>query len=422
MSIKDERTNFNTEVAPQLSTKASALQLAREVGFNTGKGKYSTRFSYFGDETRFVVVAGLQEGRDVDLAFAYGLTYRGQRKLILVLPKEQAFATLQRAPWFKLEAQPEVWLHDGFETELEILKSPDDTIKALSERLNPKQTLAQELSEAATPAHLGDQSEAVEILVEWATKNPLLDGSHRPGYRAWQCMGQKVLSIELSNSELIITAGIHWTKSNKAPKPKKIPLGSALKEDDLEFIKKRVQGGIDARLSGTKPIGRRDEHWLQAVIRGDPSIVGVEQPALRELPAWRPSGASGEWGRGFIDLLGVDGHGDIRIVETKTDNNKDDLLILQGLDYYIWAKAYSKVLCKRLGASEQAKLEIHYVIGATSTARSRLSRFAEAEVRNLIDSGPDKVRWRFQIVSKWDFKPGSPGHCCSELLEPSKLP
>jgi hypothetical protein len=42
----------------------------------------------------------------------------------------------------------------------------------------------------------------------------------------------------------------------------------------------------------------------KAVILRNPTLVGVEQPALRELPAWRPTGEANEWGRGYIDLIG----------------------------------------------------------------------------------------------------------------------
>jgi hypothetical protein len=144
------------------------------------------------------------------------------------------------------------------------------------------------------------------------------------------------------------------------------------------------------------PIHRPDEHWLQAVIRRNPGLVGVEQPALRELPAWRPGGdgSAQSRGRGYIDLLGVDGHGDIRVVETKLASNTDDLLVCQGLDYYIWALAYRRILIGRLGAPDRAAFEIHYVIGDTADGKIHRSGYLPPQARNL-DSA---VRWRFQAV------------------------
>ncbi len=105
MSLADARAYFNGVVAPHL---------AAQVGVTTAaEGARTTRFSYFADDGRFVVVAGQQERGYIDLAFALGLTYREHRRLVLVLPVGHAFATLQRAPWFNAEARPEVWLHDG---------------------------------------------------------------------------------------------------------------------------------------------------------------------------------------------------------------------------------------------------------------------------------------------------------------------
>ena len=80
------------------------------------------------------------------------------------------------------------------------------------------------------------------------------------------------------------------------------------------------------------------------MLRRDPSLVGVESPALREVPAWRPAGAVDSFGRGFIDLLGLDGHGDIRIVEAKLAKSSDDMTLMQGIDYHVWAHAYRDAL------------------------------------------------------------------------------
>ena len=87
-------------------------------------------------------------------------------------------------------------------------------------------------------------------------------------------------------------------------------------------------------------------HRLMTVVRAARQKVVPRGAPIDELKKRR--------GRGYIDLLGIDGHGDVRIVETKIADNRDDLLILQGLDYYVWAKAYRQVLLARLGASDKA--------------------------------------------------------------------
>jgi hypothetical protein len=410
MSLQQDQRRFNTQTAPVLAERVGV------PGLWNGHG--SERFAYFCDDRRLVIVAGPQEGSHVDLAFAHGLEHRGSRRLVLILPRDHAFATLQRAPWFKADARPDVYLHDGVTAHACELLTQDETVRRLAAKHEGSPQA--ELGKAATPAHLGGRSSTVYDLVEWATKEPLLDASHRRGERSWHCMGQKVLSIKVTTAGLAVTAGIHYSKPGEAPVPVAVCKGENLRPKQLAAIKSGVGEGIQARLTGSPPIHRPDEHWLQAVIRRNPSLVGVEQPALRELPAWRPSGdgSTRSWGRGYIDLLGVDGHGDIRVVETKLASNPDDLLVCQGLDYYIWAQAYRRTLIGRLGAPDQAGFEIHYVIGDTTEGEIHRSVYLPAQTRNL-DSA---VRWRFQTIHNWFGYPPGPGYPSSRLLPPGEWP
>jgi hypothetical protein len=410
MSLQEDRTRFNTQTAPVL---------AERVGVpGPWNGHGSERFAYFSDDQRLVIVAGPQEGSHVDLAFAHGLAHRGRRRLVLILPEDHAFATLQRAPWFKADARPDVYLHDGVNTRACELPTQDETVKRLAAK--HKGSPQDELRKAAMPAHLGVRSSTVYDLVEWATNEPRLDASHRRGERSWHCMGQKVLSIKVTRAGLAVIAGIHYSKPGEAPVPVAVGKGESLDPEQLATIKSGVAEGIQARLTGSPPVHRPDEHWLQAVIRRNPGLVGVEQPALRELPAWRPGGdgSARSWGRGYIDLIGVDGHGDIRVVETKLASNPDDLLVCQGLDYYIWAQAYRQALIDRLGTPGQAAFEIHYVIGDTTGGNIHRSDYLPAQARSI---DPD-VRWRFQTIHNWFGYPPRPGCPSSKLLPPGEWP
>jgi hypothetical protein len=111
----ERRSVLLTKIELELFNLGEAAKgLAWQVGVTEPwSGNGSDRFAYFADERRFVIVAGQQEGGYVDLAFAQGLEQRGSRQLVLILPEDRAFATLQRAPWFKAEARPVVYLHDG---------------------------------------------------------------------------------------------------------------------------------------------------------------------------------------------------------------------------------------------------------------------------------------------------------------------
>ena len=124
MTVRQDRELFNLgEVAKGLASQVGVTEPWTGIG--------SDRFAYFADERRFVIVAGPQEGSYVDLAFAQGLEQRGSRRLVLILPKDHAFATLQRAPWFKAEARPDVYLHDGVTAHVCDLPTQDETVKRL---------------------------------------------------------------------------------------------------------------------------------------------------------------------------------------------------------------------------------------------------------------------------------------------------
>jgi hypothetical protein len=405
------RTRFNDE---------DAADLAAQVGARLRwKGKGSSRFAYFTSNSRFVVVAGAQEGTDVDLALAVGLTYRKDQRLTLLLPRGFEFPTLQRATWLKRAVRPHVFVHSGGKLTPCKMPAQEDTIKEFKRRLTKAQTLSDELRDATAPAYLGQRSNAVIELVDWATAHPLLDPSHRRSERSWHCLGQRVLSIKGTTKGIAVTAGIHYTKDEEKPEPAVVFQGAVLTARQLDQIQQSVQGGIHERLEGK--LHRQDEHWLQAVIRNDPSLVGVEQPALREVPAWRPQGnvdRKKQWGRGFIDLLGVDGSGDIRLVETKLAANSDPMLIFQGLDYYVWSQAYLPVLKERLGTPKRAEVVVHYVIGAREDGSAHVNHFNKAQVDAL------DIPWAFQVVHDYfQADPlARPSGAHSDALPKGKMP
>ena len=228
-----------------------------------------------------------------------------------------------------------------------------------------------------------------------------------------------MLSIKGTTKGIAVTAGIHYTKDEEKPEPAIVFQGTMLTASQLERIQQAVESGISERLEGK--LHRQDEHWLQAVIRNDPSLVGVEQPALREVPAWRPQGSvdrKKQWGRGFIDLLGVDGSGDIRLVETKLAANSDPMLIFQGLDYYVWSQAYLPVLKERLGAPKRADVVVHYVIGVAEDGSAHVNHFNKAQVDAL------EIPWAFQVVKDYfQADPSSrPSRAHSEALPKGKMP
>ena len=410
------RAIFNAQVAPELAGLA-----VRGVTADNRKS-LSSRFSYHGTDARFVVVAGAQEKRLVDLALAYGLTYCGDRRLALVLPRAWAFPTLQRVPWLKSELRPTVYVYDpGKPAKVErVSVSRQEALKAV--RIKAGDSPEADLRKAAAPLHLGDRGTWVDALVDWAASHPDLDPAHRANARSWQCRGQRVLTLSRSSGKkLSIVSGIHYSKAGERPAPRVLTSAHGFTPALFEDIKLEVEAAMGLRLKMKQKFHKADEHWLQAVLRRDPELVGLEPPALREVPAWRPKGApasSAAWGRGFIDLVGLDAHAEMRLVETKLATNNDEMFMLQGLDYYVWAQVYADALRSRLGAAHKAEAVVHYVVGADPTTGSaKVSRFAQAQA-NALD-----MPWRAQVVRGWYTRPSPPaGGASAQLLPPSKLP
>jgi hypothetical protein len=403
----DERYRFNSNVAPAIASAISPYARAAKSP--------SKRFACFECQEGVVLVGGLQDGEYSDLALAYGLTRRGERTLLLVLPNEYKFPTLQRAALLT-GSHVRIWTHKvkwgGSLTEPPVLARVPTADKATETlRTNKAQpSPEEELAKATKALHLDSATDGLFELVEWATTHRHLDAGHRRGQRSWHCRGQQVLSIQRSVVGVVVRAGIHGT-GDHAPTKVTIPIRGAMSGTELASIEAAVDDGVDARLTGKyhKP----DEHWLQSVIRRNPKLVGIEQPALREVPAWRPKGGSTRWGRGYIDLVGLDGHGNIRVVETKLVTNSDELLVPQGLDYFVWASAYREALIKRLSASSKAEIQVHYVIGVPPNSRhGSVSKYTAAQA-NLLS-----FPWRFQTVTNWFSDPAPIGY----LLPIGELP
>ncbi len=399
VTIKAKRLEFNNSIAPNLA--------ALTGGGVPWQGAASSKFAYLVDGETFVIVAGDQEGTDVDYALAYGLGLRGTRRLRLLLPVGLEFPTRQRASCLRADYGVELFVHDGATVERVDIPSVDEAVANLDE-VRGERSFEEELAYAATPAHLGARAQDVERLAEWAARHPQLDSGHRRGERSWHCVGQRVLSIKRSSEGVSITAGIHYSKPGERPTAALLAQGTSLDDSQFEAIKHQVELAVGERVHDNGRFCRPDEHWLQAVIRARPSLAGVEHPALREVPAWRPAATEKRWSRGFIDLVGVDAHGDIRVVETKLARNRDDLMILQGVDYYLWALAYADALRRRLGVSTKSSILLHYLIGADTDGKIHISPYAADQAAALA------IPWRCQ--HDWFRRPGDYAAAQSELL------
>ncbi len=191
MTQLQERDKFNNAVAPVL---------AKRLGFTHPAGQtLSNRFAYFEDESRFLVVAGAQEGTDVQRALATGVAHRGDRQLVIALPAGYTNATQQRSAWLIDGARPQLYEYNDGVVSLLQPRTTGDTVDALLLKLGSDSPSA-ELAKASKPLYLGAQGDSVQRLVDWAATHPDLDSAHRRGVRSWQSNGQRVLTIQRAGS------------------------------------------------------------------------------------------------------------------------------------------------------------------------------------------------------------------------------
>lgn len=341
---------------------------------------WTTRAVWHEDNENVVAFVGAQEENYADLALAHGLFHARGRKLTLVLPSGWERPTLQRAAWFNTAV--EVWTHLGGALDQVAVPERDQT------------ATCQEAGGVTTSRdkHLGRDGDLVRRLVEWASMHSELEAAHHSNLRAWSCRGQRVLVVRSTRKGIVVTAGID---ANAAP-AKSSPLAHGLTDAELDEWTGLVERAVtDAK---AQKHGKFEEHHLQGILRRNPHALGLEAPVLREVPAWRPSGGPKPRGRGFLDLVALDGLGDINLVETKLA--ADDMLVLQGLDYWYWASAKPNRawLVERLHADpDRAALRLVYAVGGKGGATPTLSRYAKAHL-NLLH---DDVCWRLALIKNW---------------------
>lgn len=390
-SIKELREEFARGQAP--------TELASQVGSGFVKRDHArgwtTRAVWYERDGELLGVVGRQEKSETDIVLAHGLHLADGRRLSLVLPEEWSAPTRHRAPW--LTAAIEVFTYDlenGMQARTRLTKA--ETRQQAGE------------AERSRALHLGGNAEWIRALVEWATQHPELDAAHSKSMRAWSCDGQRVLTVR-GKRGFKITAGVDATHDPAASFALAAPLPAA----ELASIKDSVEAGIDHAKKKTH--GRFEEHHLQVILRRDPHLLLLEHPLLREVPAWRPSGGAKPLGRGFIDLAGLDPAGDIAVVETKLDS--DDMLVLQGLDYWIWATADENHdwLADRLYANSKASTNLLYAVAGKGGRKPTIGKYERTHLA-LLDP---EIQWRVALIEGWN---DSKAATLVDMLEPRTLP
>lgn len=335
-------------------------------------------FAWWGDDD-VLVAAGYPKAlqRHLDEGLAYGIAEAGDRELLLVLPSAMTGPTQLRLPW--LDAPVRLFGFDGDGPPLpvaplartEVLLGYDDPL--------------------VTHDHdLGAMTVWVERLVGWAESIPELVAAYRSSYLAWHCRGRKVVGIRRSRSGLTVTAGIHSSKTESPPLAE--PISGPIPPEVFHRVTSAASAAIADRLAGID-VGNA-EHQLQERVAQERRRLGLRH-VVREFPAMRPVGQ-----RGFIDFLAVGHDRRLHVVETKI--GPDPMLVLQGLDYWIWASAHRSALGAHLTEKLEADIDlekppvIDFVIGA------KVGQYQHPITASVVSALDGAIPWRFHTVDHWD--------------------
>lgn len=361
-----------------VAADVSGAELSESVGgpawpFVTEQ-KLSTLCEFFADESRMTVVArpGIDQG-GADLLLAWGLAYRGDRALSLIVPTDRAEPTLARAPWFAPKVR--VFTFDGHTVREPLPLTRAESIDVYRRHRSGGQQ---------RPVVLGDKADWIQTLLDWTANASWLDPIERGSYAAWHVGGRQVLRITTSAKQLTLVAGV----DAKYPAPGRAPIRVRLTGPVEQAMQERLIATIATaaadRLAGSD--AGHLEHRMQSALR--PAQLGLADGWRREFPAWRP----GSTRVAFVDFLATDSAGRVHVVETKI--GADPMLVLQGLDYWLWCRAHHDHLAAELGATSKRSPVIRFVVAPKKPGGEPISIYTAAQAESL----HREIEWRFTVV------------------------
>ena len=388
------RTRFRSADAPALAT---AVLGAPARPWPNPK-RYPAMHQLYGnssDTAIAVLVPSREAASDVDAALATGLAAQGDRDLYLVLPDDDRQvrasivepvweATWRRLPFIVTPVQ--LWVH----ADRAVTAKPPPPRHDAFTRTRQDATLATGIHD------LAERTSWVRPLTAWAERHPALDAAHRPSYLAWHVDGRQVLQVRRSRGGVRVTAGVNYSEHRRdvTELATTRDLSGILTSADLETLQAAVERAVKGRTAGDV---ENLEHMLQARLASEPSrtTLGLTK-VLRELPATRPGSR-----RAFIDLLGVDTRGNIRIIETKL--GRDRMLGLQGLDYWVWASEHRPELVAEIRShggtvKDAPRIYLDFLVGTRDDAT------AAPDLRLLVpqlEALDGQISWRIGIIRGW---------------------
>lgn len=358
----------------------SAVEIAEAAGgptdaFTPASGKLSTLFDWFGDTDRLCVIARdpAMNPQDCDVGFSHALGHLGDRDLTVVFPEAGARAVADRLPFLEVPARAFVLGSTGV-----TMVSPS----------RPDDVIANFQGVRGGSHDITNAMVLVAPLLAWLEPQSELVQDDRKSYRTWQYLGRQVLTIRVGSSGHVhLVAGVNYSD----PAPGREPVVLRLSEPITDAELARVQTAIAVARAG-KDSGEdaaNAEHLLQERLRGDWKLLGLRAAPLREVPVRRPVGY------GYIDLLGAGKDGRIRVIETKL--GPFERLVMQGLDYWIWATANAPDLAEWLDLPADAGIDIEYVVAEKTPGHGVIGSYTSGQAEAIQGS----IRWRFTTIRDW---------------------
>jgi hypothetical protein len=344
--------------------------------FAPQRGALSSLFRWYSDEDRLCVVAGdpTMGPLTSDIGFAHALGHLGDRDLIVVFPTAGADAVADRLPFLEISS----------------------TCWAMSEaglsRVQPRRPADVIAAYAGMRGGSHDVSVAtvwIEPLLNSLASRPGLVEDDRKSYRTWQYKGRQVLTLRMASAtEAELVAGVNYSDPRPdVDPPVVLRLSAAITSGELADVTDAIDRACKGRDSGADQANA--EHLLQERLRTEWKPLGLRSTPLREVPVRRPIGY------GYIDLVGAGQDGRIHVIETKL--GPFDRLIVQGLDYWIWANANRSALCDLLALPPDAGVAIDYVVAEKEPGHGVIGSYTSGQAETLQGA----IRWRFTTVRNW---------------------
>lgn len=314
-----------------------------------------------------------EDAKNVHKALAYALAYVNGCCLSMILPKGAELPTRQRA--VGLDGAIDVYTFD---------ESPADPQKCVALTLDDLTELREKKGLRGGEHELKDREQLVEPIITWANDlGDFLAAANRGAYMAWHCLGRQLLTLKRSGSGVELVAGVNYSKpSETQTTPVKLQLSERITEPQAWEVKEAVLKGIINRYAGDDTNAHL-EHQLAGRPGGPPWSTrgpGVASPATGN-----PACVSGNKSTAFIDFLFLDDHDVLHVVETKIGH--DEFLVLQGVDYWLWANVNRDLLAKEFDVATIDDIHIDYVVAdADGTlpdpAGTALSPYTPAQLAN----------------------------------------